>query len=319
MSVVLEAPPGVSPPPKSCWPRPWLLVLLGLAVVAGVVAIIIAATGSDDSDDFRLPTTKEVAAANALVQRLQTPADATRDLYGNACGLQYVTYCLTSAQLTPEQLFDDMLNEVRSHGASVKTHECAAPGKEPALGNIVGRCMAEVHYQGTQLLVGADDKAVLSDSKVPTWLVVVPPQTGEVDITSPEPPLGTWDSLHLVPAGWKARAICTLGAGKACSGYRVTLTRPGTASSVIDTLRRTVIASGYAVFGDDCSPATKADAASCLLNAHRFRTVGGKNPVLLIVSARQVSQSSTTVRMIVAEQLRPTTTPSITLPSSPPS
>jgi hypothetical protein len=297
MSTATEAAPSLAPATKRRRVRPWLWVLMGLAVIAGRVAIIGA---THDSAAFHEPTAQEVASANQLVTALGVPAGATRDLYGTACGFPDVTYCITSAKATPQQLLDAVLAEARGQGASVKGNHCPPPAKDPFDAPAIGRCGATIHFHGAQLQVLADD-ATAFGVKNPAWLLVLAPSINPVPTDALTRPLGAWESLHLLPAGWTGAATCTAGSAKACTGYKLTLVRPGNATTMMAQLQAAIRKAGYKLDVANCRKAAAGISAGCSLGAMRFQTVGGQHLLILTAHTRQTTASQATVTLLVGD------------------
>jgi hypothetical protein len=279
-----------------------LWVPLAAVVVVGIVLLSIGLTSDSESTDE--PSAKQVASANKLIGELGVPAGATRDVYDTACGIPHVTYCVTSAKATPEQLMDAVLTEFRLHGGSVKDRECLTPGKRNDTLGLLGTCLAKIRYEGAELTAEADNVTPLG-VKNPSWVFVFPPSASDITETDgPTKPLGSWDSLKLLPAGWAGKATCTVGTTAACTGYKLTLTRPGDAIKLMAPMRAAIRAAGYRVDNLTCSKPT-ATNPGCGLAARRFRTVGGKDVVMVTVYTHQTTATQMTFTMRVGDVAPP--------------
>ena len=257
-------------------PRARFLVALAIVLLAtGVVASV---RYVDRAASPYAPNAKQVAAAESLVGTLPLPSGATSDLYDTTCGIPAAA-CVTSARSTPETLFRAEIAALKSRGASVMTVKCPLPVEDRDF----GRCLGDLRFHGVHLTVSANN-VTPAGVATPTWVAVIV-DTNEPVILTTSRPLGSWQSLKVMPAGWHGSPTCLRPAARECNEYRVKLTEPGTPAAAQAVLRAAMTSAGYRIDLLHCYHAVGKGRSNCGVTASRFRSTAGRDQVLVIAIA----------------------------------
>lgn len=279
---------GTQPPaPRR---RRWLVPVV-LAALLAVAAVQLVAYVTKDAPPTSNP--KQIAAAQLLVDGLATPAGATRDRYATACGIAS-SYCISAASLTPRAMVDGVVAELKTRGAGLNGTKC-----DPSLHDVLGLdCVADLRYHGAGLTVMASS-TMADGTRAPNWLLVEVVDPHASTSMGQSKPLGTWQSLHLLPAGWHRIATCKTPLPTGCAGYSLTATVPSSYTQASAQLQASITAAGFRA-GIRCYVETSVTRAHCAVTGNRYRTIGGKDDVLFIALLNRVDTGTSTLRLSVA-------------------
>jgi hypothetical protein len=237
-------------------------------------------------------TPTQHVSALQVIDTLQAPSKATRDLYATSCGLA-TRYCVLRSSSKPRDLADDVVEMLLHKGARRVDGHCPSSRRVDAVS-----CHQRLELNGVGLLVLAGNE-VGAGTRVPTFagLYVV----GE-PVVQPRPPapLPALSLLGLVPAG-TGSAPCVRKSGAGCAEYRGLYSAAGSVRGVAAVWRARFGSLGYRVDTDSCYE------SHCLLAASRFRAFGGQDGMLVTLI---VDESGPTQ---VVQRLR-VTLPALTTP-----
>lgn len=247
------------------------LIAAGVAAATGVYAagLLDGKWEVTRTDDPAL-----IAIGRALFDDLPVIAGAVRDPYGTACGMPEAEYCTSAPALAPDELIAAVGSELAARGARVERRDCP----EHALGGYLPNlCMEIYSYRGVNVAITASDEFPAGE-KVPTNLhgMVL---RNTLSAEAPPMPLGSWESLGITPAAWGALP-CTAQANGGCMSYKGNLEGSGTPEDARRALQANLERAGYRIELNRCSVAETGNA-HCRLAASRFRTLGGRDGVLL--------------------------------------
>ena len=238
----------------------------------------------------KVATAQQVAAAEALLQQLKTPSSATFDQYATACGLRS-RYCVTSGRASPEALLDNVIDQLRSAGATVKQQACERPqGATPG----VPLCSALLRFHGADVTLLASDRTPLGYS-TPAWLLAATEQPN-IALTASKP-LETWNSLRVAPAAWHLNPTCVAPVAAGCNAYSATLTVTGTPVLASEVFRAALTAGGYRTDMVRCTPTSVGSEAHCLVVGSRFRLIGGLDGVSVSANISELDTTHSSVRL----------------------
>jgi hypothetical protein len=295
--------------------------LIAAGVAAAATGVYVAGVGHGGWEVDRTDDPALIAIGRALFDDLPDVAGAVRDPYGTACGMPEAEYCTSAPGLAPDALIAAVGSQLATRGAHLERRDCS----DHALGGYLPDLCTEIFsYRGVDVAITASDEFT-PGQKIPTYVhgtvlrKSLPPERAAV-------PLGSWESLGLTPATWGALP-CAAPANGGCVGYAGNLDGPGTPEDARRILQSNFEQAGYRIEVNRCD-VDATGSGRCRLAASRFRTLGGRDGVLLTawLSAAQGAVGGFTARMNVtadnapaaafAPDPAPTSTP--TVPPAPP-
>jgi len=274
--------------------RPYVLA----GALAGVLALTfflwpVVATRLSDAYAEDLPTATQPTAAQArpavkLVASLPPVAGSTRDPYDTACGMS-TPYCVTSPSLSARQLALDVRRLLVARGAKIAGRlSCDVDA-------ILAGCTSEVAFRGVTISVGSVGRRTLDGLSRPAaaYVVVV---TENFEADPPSRPLGAWATLGLFPAAW-GTPRCTAPVAGGCRHYAGTLVIRAPLSQARRSIESRLASWGLAV--DEARCEMYASGAGCLFAGKKFRTLGGQDPVIVVLTAHADREGATSLRILV--------------------
>lgn len=217
-----------------------------------------------------------VAAAEAMLRSLPTPAGMTLDPYGTGCNIAGSS-CLTSSSVEPEAAAAAMTKALAALGGRVRSHACGSGGL------VEHGCAAVADYRGSRIEVGAGHN-LPRPGNARTYLRLSVSGAGRPQPPSASAPYGSWNSVDPLPTAWTTGVTCTRPRAIGCSVFD----QPVAASPVISagaaeacaTVRRVMEGHYYLAIDAD---RTATAPAGCSLLGHRYRSAGGTDGETLAV------------------------------------
>lgn len=262
------------------------------AALAGVLALVhylwpVVATRANDAVAQDLPTAAQARPAEQLVASLPPVAGSTRDPYDTACGMS-TPYCVTSPSLSARQLALDVRRLLVARGAKIAGRlSCDADA-------MIAGCTSEVTFHGVTIGVATAGRRTFGGLSRPAEAHVV--VTEQFGVDPPSRPLGAWPTLRLFPPAW-GTPRCTAPVVGGCTHYDGTLVIRAPLSQARRSIESKLASWGLALDEGRCE--TYASGAGCLFAGKKFRTVGGQDPVIVVLSAHADRDGATTVRILV--------------------
>jgi len=266
------------------------------AALAGVLALAhylwpVVATRVDDAYAQHVPTAAQTRPAEQLVASLPPVAGTTRDPYDTACGMS-TPYCVTSPSpsLSARQLVLDVRRLLVARGATI-----AGRLSCDDVDAVLAGCTSAVTFHGVTIGVGAVGRRTFGGLSRPAaaYVIVV---TEKLGADPPGRPLGAWPTLGLFPAAW-GTPRCTAPVVGGCRHYAGTLVIRAPLSQARRSIESKFASWGLALDEGHCQ--TYASGAGCLFAGKKFRTLGGQDPVIVVLSAHADRDGATSVRILV--------------------
>ncbi len=285
----------------------WGLAALGTVLVALVGLFAFTAFRGSSTDegvvDFGATDAPHLAAAHALVHGLPAVGNAVIDPYQTACWIA-TSLCETSASLSPDALIGSVRTQLVALGAKAESLHCdAAPQKTPdtatdmAGGFGKGSCQVTLNYHGSLLRLTSGSP--VSPNPAASWL--------RIQTSSPyaeaaaSKPLPGWDTVSPLPKAWAIKPMCTDPVAGGCEGYRPTpapvLKVP--AATVCAASQRALVAHGYLLVFVRRLAATPTWGAGCMLQASKFRSLGGRDGTSFSLTVRGVGAQRSKIGLMV--------------------
>jgi hypothetical protein len=264
-----------------------LCVLVGAAVLAWNVFIHRVAQqfceeqvpgGCSDPGYVDETTTDDpelIAIGNRLLADVATPPQAERDPYGTACWSVGAPLCMSSNNLDAPHLREAVIQELKASGAEEEHRFCP----------VEDDCEVYLQYRGAPLVLTEEESfkaAEQAPATVTAWVMTPEKPDDELD---PAKPLGPWASLGAAPRGW-AHPSCTAREADGCRHYRGTYDGPGSAKAAVAKLSQALRDGGYFVLTAACPTPGMAVEQVCTVEAHRFRTVGALDGIVVKIEVR---------------------------------
>jgi hypothetical protein len=269
---------------------------LTLQVLLSALAVAGALLGLNNRPDVDLTAGTPVQHLTALqvIESLQPPSKATRDLYATACGLP-TRYCVLRSSSRPAELAEDLVDMLLDKGARRVDGHCPRGRQVEAM-----ECHQRLELNGVGLLVTAGDEVGVG-TRVPTFaaLHVV---GDEVLLEQRAAPLASLKLLGLVPDGFGS-ASCVQKRGAGCAEYRGVYSTPGALRGVAQVWRVRFASLGYRPDADSCARRT------CLLAASRFRSFAGQDAMSVVVNLSDAGDGRVVQRLLVTVPEAPVTAP----------
>jgi hypothetical protein len=265
-------------------------------VLLSVLAVAGALLGLQNRPDVDLTAGTPVQHLTALqvIETLQPPTKATRDLYATACGLP-TRYCVLRSSSRPAELAEDLVEMLLDKGARRVDGHCPRDRHIEA-----EQCHQRLELNGVGLVVSAGNE-VGAGTRVPTFagLYVV---GDEALVGQRAAPLASLKLLGLVPDGF-GTAACVQKRGAGCGEYRGVYSTPGTLHGVAQVWRVRFASLGYRPDADSCARRT------CLLGASRFRSFAGQDAMSVAVRLSDAGDGRVVQRLLVIVPGAPVTAP----------
>ena len=263
------------------------LALLG--IIAGAVFFFLP-SGPKKIEDFGpgLHDAAHLAATQALVAALPTPAGTTKDPYDTAC-ITAVPLCFSST-LPTTTLLAEAKTLLTTAGATLLVQHCPAPSDQitvlcHALYDVNGaHVTVEVGAHGMRTPTGGTYLALIDGR--PSALAG--PSGAPKPVSSAGSTLGTWATENPFPADWRLSATCAKPTTYGCLDYRHLRTVGAPISGSLQLAqaeaRTSLTAAGFRIDVYTCYPGTANSPKHCLVAGARFRNLGGTGSLTAVVS-----------------------------------
>jgi hypothetical protein len=260
-------------------------------VLVCAVAVVLGLYGLDRGVTSVLPvgTPAEQAQVLSLLDSLAVPAGMTRDPYATACG-GGTRYCVSKAGGSRSHVAMSVVELLTERGARKLNSECHED-EELYLG-----CVDRLVLDGVGVYVLSGDRAGSGAVPAPAYAAVKLAGEG----FSPYPvgkPLPSLTLLGLTPVP-AASARCLEPKGAGCMRYRGSGTAVGSARETASQWRNLLVRLGYRVDSDHCE--AQPTGQLCRVAGQRFRTFGGQDPVLVVLSTSDNAVGTATVTLFVS-------------------
>ncbi|MDX6243011.1 MAG: hypothetical protein QOE76_734 [Frankiales bacterium] len=235
-----------------------------------------------------------VAAANAMLAVLPTPAGMTLDPYGTGCDFATL-YCFTSSSVEPEAAFAATTRALVAHGGRVRSHACSSHGL------IEHACDAVVDYQGSGIDVVAGHSR---PGNALTHLRLSVTGAANPQRSPASAPYGSWSSVGPLPAAWTTGTRCVTQEPTGCRRFDQPLdAAPRVAAPLAQMCAevRSRIVGSYFLINDVNSPPSALRSASCGFFAHRFRTLGGHDGEVLVVTVQALDPQHSALHLMLCQ------------------